>query len=125
MNCTHNHSLTTTPPTRGPCGCVRVIDTCSRCGSTRSRDTEPTGRVHVGRWQPRTMREAQREALGLLVSRTVESGEGVSLATARALAARGLAVVNEFRGRFDDAKRITHWNARITDEGKAALAKRR
>ncbi len=69
------------------------------------------------------MSPKQHEALEALATTTsVENGMGVSLVSVRALALLGYATVNEFHGVHDDAKRITHWNARITEAGRTALS---
>jgi hypothetical protein len=68
------------------------------------------------------MTARQIEALQALATFTsVDSGCGsMRLDTARALQDHGFAVVNEFCGTHGDAKKVTHWNARITDAGRAA-----
>lgn len=66
----------------------------------------------------------QREALGFMASRprgVVWNGEYVHLTIVRNLAALGLVELNEWRGRWDTAKKVSKWNASITELGRLAL----
>lgn len=63
----------------------------------------------------------QFQALDVLATskHALENEMGVRLSTVRSLVKLGFATSNEFNGRYGDAKNVTHWNARITEAGRA------